>query len=78
MSGRMDFRRTPDSKEWLGSFKGSIRDAIDNYCNDRATAEDLGFFRGMVVTSSEDDREPLETIVGILENGGTVDFKIEY
>ena len=77
MSCRMDFRKTPSDKGWLGSFKCNLRDVIDERCGSRANETDLDFFRGLyAATFDKDDKRSLGKVVELLENGHTVDFEI--
>ena len=77
MTCRMDFRRTPESDDWLGSFNCNIRDVIDRRCGKIADRCDLDFFKGMLgAASNKDDIRSLEGVIEILEDGGTVDFEI--
>jgi hypothetical protein len=77
MTCRMDFRRTPESDDWLGSFNCYLRDVIDKRCGRLATQDDLEFFKGMEATYSDsDDQKSLQKVIEILEDGGTVDFEI--
>lgn len=81
MSGTLSFRKTP--QKWNGYFKLPLRDKIynyvKNYSHEQVDSNDLSYFQGMRdAAKDKDDIRNLEKIIEILENGDTVDFKMEY
>ncbi len=79
MSGTLCFRKTPS--KWNGYFELPLRDKIYDHVGgyNNIDYSSLPYFTGLRDASeNKDDIENLNKIIKILEDGDTIDFKMEY
>lgn len=81
MSCSLSYRKTPKNGDWLGCFKGGLRDQLRNKFGEGSeaiTEDDIAYLEGVRDSYSQsDDVKDLDKILKILREGGTIDLEYD-